>query len=111
MVYAPGFDSRLQISYAGWERKAIDATLLRACKLFLPEGLPLLYGENQFTFDLNDKHFYNPRPQHVNMDRRQKVTSKCRSMPPADEIDEDAIRHWMNVQDPQDLPDWIFCYP
>lgn len=98
--------------YYGYFRKPIDATILRVSKLLYQTGLPILLGENSFVFDI-DTYETPTRPHKQMKDFRMGPVERDREMPHdmnAEEVQHE-IRDLVNIQDCEDLPDWIFCDP
>lgn len=100
--------------YSRWYRRRIDATVLRVCKLFHREGCPLLYGENEFVFNLNERQLYHPQEMYTSMDDQENVFFKHRHMPCSTVlhhyISEDIIRVVPYLR-AQGLAEWMFCDP
>lgn len=102
--------------YAGWFRNPIDATILRVCKVLHQEGLPLLYGENQFVFDLDNTSVYgfNPLPIPVKIDGGR-MLRKSRGILDLGDLHtdktQDSIKNMFNVLHAWDLPGWMFGDP
>lgn len=103
----------IDMKYSGYFKKPIDATILRVCRLFHQEGLPLLYGDNEFVFDV--EYYLHREKPCLRMNVEGETIEKNWTMPRFSELDSEAvqasIRDMTNITDAEALPDWIYLDP